>query len=1697
MIREPYNITPYNSTIDTSRINEFGFTFSGDELGSWQAEVAKNNSSPEVLFTSKQYYPADAGYDRIFDGDRVEGTLVPSWIKATNSGKYDGEVLKLYDVTGTPRTGNRVKVFIQKKTGENKYETIAVGQRKTADDNTYYVAFDSQYVLGTSSEGSDYYVSFQVDSIPATEPTSATFSFVGYLLIADNKDSRINFTSDDAIQIENMVFVPPIDGVGTGDYLEFYLLHQQGKEQVANNTTTYEMPDYIPTDEYVTYYIFTYNGTEEDTYSGEEINIDDIISGQVENLTVQVDPYQEGKFWGPGMGVNKFEVGSTNWSKSDISCATQGLIGSRFKGACSWDYSSTTFSFTVTATQNASAGTWGTGSYQLIFLFSNSPKNSIGSISNAYLFPFKDGEEVGENNYVLGYNIQTPVGSTFEKPFLIFSDGTDYQKLEVESKAKFMTATSHELIGFGIIFSYGIVSANNTIQVSFHPLIATQTPVTKYSSYSNPYTFSPCESVTLTHTFGDDDSTQQVVIKPNNSDSDNLFYGGLMSIEPGNNGNIVTAKRYSYIERYINNRDYRQLNRSIDEPRDNNDVIIDSPDLSNYRWWSSFEPYRAGTNPSDGAFVIYTELNDTTGSFNSGDNLNFYPLGSSNTFNALSSYGSGNSAPSQNSTFTQLQATQSPNKSTVALRENVGEDLIWRLRLWEPGSPAGITNFLKKSRLLQDASRISENTYEGEVNLNILENIELTSTSTNPVQIGDDLFIENKQGENELVVSIMPSILYTNLVEDMEIFANALNSQCVLEIDNYIFQITNTALSEDKSYITLTLKETDGLVNDLTIKSYYDYTIEFSSDISNNLKSLINNTVTKNIYTMPTISNPFVADVPQFNITVNNASPYHIVTTHYWLYSDGTPRAFYTLNNAIKGKIRGRDYRLYSNFYNSNWYFFQSRSTPELTITYSKEDGTIGTFPATNYAHRSIELNATYSQAENIGVKYHTWQIDKYEGDEVVTVFQSNERYNSDFNCIFDSLDSNGMYTVTFTVVNQEGVVASIASNLTTNFAISEIDSAECTAIVDNNAHLAEVTWMNGLTSEPDEGKSESIDFDNHIGVGPTEQDITINNKLTYSTIAGAPININGEDLSFQAGFVINDDAKVDGKNEEFYNSTFLKIIGKGASSSSLSFDKLGLDVDIKEDSPTIDWKLLDDISGQVDSDTHSNTNFFMGKNYIWDDDENWTDDGFIWTETQSDTNCYYYQIVGGYTQEIEETEIEEIENEESEVEEAPKVFELKVQRTPFSHLIPSENYPYSVSGNTHTLTIPYNPLFDVEKTSSSPSLYPLWVKLYDGIDGTEKSIHQVSNIGFDSENSPKTKMILTLEPDSPNNQWPVSTVTEAVVYGSSEQVPGSPVSVSLPERITSFVLGPKTWFFYFTVYDGSKGTLPVNITPPAFGEKPDWNSTETMILNVKFNGTNISSKQAEITSSVDTYKVYRIKYRRISNKEAEDEIIYRRLIGEFSLTQEELTSVPKFRFIDWAIENKGIFSYEIVPSSSENGITEATIKCNNKIITDWYGWSFTEISKFRDTWHYEPIERWLFKLNIETNGYSHQTNKVFDQGFNRYPKASIGTTNYITTNLSCLIGDIRKELQKVTYYAKQQGYARDTIETIQAWEDFSNTSNMILIKDYKGRAFIGVIDGNAMSFQDVVVDILTNLSFNVTQIDDVANYQIFSVEEG
>ena len=60
MLREPYNMNPYNSTIDTSLTdgNEFSFYFSGDRLGKYAFEIKDYDTAVKWLtFTAKKNVP--------------------------------------------------------------------------------------------------------------------------------------------------------------------------------------------------------------------------------------------------------------------------------------------------------------------------------------------------------------------------------------------------------------------------------------------------------------------------------------------------------------------------------------------------------------------------------------------------------------------------------------------------------------------------------------------------------------------------------------------------------------------------------------------------------------------------------------------------------------------------------------------------------------------------------------------------------------------------------------------------------------------------------------------------------------------------------------------------------------------------------------------------------------------------------------------------------------------------------------------------------------------------------------------------------------------------------------------------------------------------------------------------------------------------------------------------------------------------------------------------------------------------------------------------------------------------------------------------------------------------------------------------------------------------------------------------------
>ena len=111
----------------------------------------------------------------------------------------------------------------------------------------------------------------------------------------------------------------------------------------------------------------------------------------------------------------------------------------------------------------------------------------------------------------------------------------------------------------------------------------------------------------------------------------------------------------------------------------------------------------------------------------------------------------------------------------------------------------------------------------------------------------------------------------------------------------------------------------------------------------------------------------------------------------------------------------GDDYQIYTDTsVTINGFYFKARSTPVVTINrpssdYFDIDG--------NIRYRRIDLTASYTQAENISIKYHNWTLADSTGG---ILDSTNDIYNSRLKYSFDGLTSGTNYIITLNVVTQE-----------------------------------------------------------------------------------------------------------------------------------------------------------------------------------------------------------------------------------------------------------------------------------------------------------------------------------------------------------------------------------------------------------------------------------------------------------------------------------------------------------------------------------------------------------------------------------------------------------------------------------------------------------------------------------------------------
>ena len=89
MIREPYGLSPNNITIDTTLAGDYNFIFSGDELESFQVEIAENNTS-----ASPKYISDIIDCPGTYNNSEINSAILPSYVYRGT----DGSIIRSYEV---------------------------------------------------------------------------------------------------------------------------------------------------------------------------------------------------------------------------------------------------------------------------------------------------------------------------------------------------------------------------------------------------------------------------------------------------------------------------------------------------------------------------------------------------------------------------------------------------------------------------------------------------------------------------------------------------------------------------------------------------------------------------------------------------------------------------------------------------------------------------------------------------------------------------------------------------------------------------------------------------------------------------------------------------------------------------------------------------------------------------------------------------------------------------------------------------------------------------------------------------------------------------------------------------------------------------------------------------------------------------------------------------------------------------------------------------------------------------------------------------------------------------------------------------------------------------------------------------------------------------------------------------------------
>lgn len=286
-------------------------------------------------------------------------------------------------------------------------------------------------------------------------------------------------------------------------------------------------------------------------------------------------------------------------------------------------------------------------------------------------------------------------------------------------------------------------------------------------------------------------------------------------------------------------------------------------------------------------------------------------------------------------------------------------------------------------------------------------------------------------------------------------------------------------------------------------------------------------------------------------------------------------------------------YQIHTDFTTSPNFFFKSRTTPVITL---------GAIPDP-IATRNHTFTATYAQAENVNIKYHTWEL--WHGEELLNT--SGQIFSANLSFSFDGFIAGEEYSVLLKVVTQDDDVV-IESTGIINIAYSTPDISVPPQIVYlPDKRGAQVSWKSDALAIPT--VTGTYSYANNVPYTGTNSVYIQTGELIYDKISESPYEIASDEFSIFIDTKFDNDKQGEIISLDGISGNYtLRLDGY-----NFYIVKNGITTLVTTAYPTV-------TSGATTGAAEAN------KAYIWDDTDIWTDTKY-WTETTTPLSNIRFKI--------------------------------------------------------------------------------------------------------------------------------------------------------------------------------------------------------------------------------------------------------------------------------------------------------------------------------------------------------------------------------------------------------------------------------------------------------------------------------------